>query len=199
MDISNCELFDTNYKFKIKLLCISEYTNESKDGTGKFHDIYIKSHNKYYKIRCDFALFKNKDPISVIEIEDFKDVAYLRFYKNLISIEGDIVNYPEINYFVPNNNNQIELAYSYYKNSNDFLIKTNFFNFSNTGHSVSVFIDNEKMSLTSRDDMLKKILNKDEFDKIKHHIKENDEFQNKCFKEERKKHGNKKSNTSTTK
>lgn len=185
--IEYCELFKKDYIHKIKLLCAFVYNTESKEGSGHFVDLYLTSHNMYYKIKIDIAKFndKTKETEMSVSIRKLDEFCYFRIPKNIISIDPNEITFPELKYQVYESKPDVIINYIDIKNSNNFIIKTNLFTINNTKKVKFVDIDLTKAKETSRNELVNKLFTGKEKEKIMEIFIDNDKYQEKCYKREK--------------
>ena len=127
-----CNLFNEDYKHKIYLLGFLILNVDSEEACGKIIDIYLKSHEYYYKLSIDFIYsyttgVKDRAKIDILKFNEFK---YLRPHKNVIMINENNVLFPELLYNVYKTPKEIFLKNSNVKNNNEVLLgqlKSTFF------------------------------------------------------------------------
>lgn len=184
--IFDCPLFSKYYEYKIYMLGFFQIKNVTKKGTLIAYDIFLKSHEYYYKLSIDMTTIDSKDTIP-IKIKCYENFEYLNLPNKVIVVDDYGTSLKNVVYKVYEDKQEVLFDNIEIDSINDFTIKSNLFTVSLHKSAGWTMIDKSNTIDLSRNMFIYKLFDCTEAKKNIDFLKKNDDYQLEYFEKEKNK------------
>lgn len=180
-----CPILKKDYTHKIRLFGAFVLDSFGAEGTGRYIDLYLKSHGKYFIIKTDvLRRYGTPDSLKIRAIS-YDEFGYSRLCTNVIKTEDNgVVSFPELRYFSFKNSPEIIFDIVEFEDDRKIILSSNIANFSLIAGTAHSTIDLTKASICTRDELIDLNFSGKEKEDIMEILRDNDKFQKECYLKE---------------